>query len=112
MSILLTEQDDIRDVSLCKDIGETLHKHYPDHLWAVMVQGGTIVIQNLNISTRMGMRFPISKYYADPGNKEVIRKAGELLERAHMFRGAYDGEQAKILEGAPDKYQPTENLVI
>jgi hypothetical protein len=76
-----------------------------------MIQGGTIVIQNFKISTRMGMRFKITDYYADPNNRKVIMMAGELLERAHLFRGADNEDRAVILEGAPDKLQPTENIV-
>ena len=53
----------------------------------------------------------LTNYFSDPGNKLVIKMAGEFLERAHMRRGAHSGEDAHILEGVAEKYQPSNGLV-
>lgn len=102
---------DIRDMDIAKDVAESLHRHYPGHLWAVNVQGGIIGIRNLAISHSHGMVVHLDTYYQDPGNKKIIMSAGELLERAHLKRGRDDGDQAIILEGVAEKYQPRDGIV-
>lgn len=109
--LLQGHTQDIRDMDIAKDVAESLHKHYPGHLWAVSVQGGIVYIRNLAVSHSHGMVVHLSSYYADPGNRKIITSAGELLERAHLKRGADNGDQAIILEGVAEKYQPRDGLV-
>ena len=103
--------DDVRDMSICKDVAETLHKHYPGHLWAVSVAPGVVNIKNLLISHSHGMVIHLTQYYADVANKMVIKMGGEFLERAHLKRGANQGDDANVLEGVADKYQPSDGLI-
>lgn len=105
------DANDVRDMSICKDVAETLHKHYPGHLWAVSIRPGVIDIKNLLISHSHGMVIHLSQYYSDPSNKLVVKFGGEFLERAHMARGANRGDDAEILEGVADKYQPSNGLI-
>lgn len=105
------DTNDIRDMSICKDVAETLHSKYPGHLWAVSIQGGTIIIKNLAVSHSHGMVVHLSSYYADPSNSKIMRYAGELLERAHLRRGRDTGDTATILEGVAEKYQPSNGII-
>lgn len=83
---------ELRDLDLAKKIAETLHQHYPGHLWAVDVshRNGTASIRNLRISGKMGFRIFIDDLDHDPGMKLVMRGGGELLERAKAARGRYN----------------------
>ncbi len=91
----------VQDLSLAKEIGETLHAAYPGHLWACYVGGGVVKISNLRLSTRFGMVLHQDKLGdATVRKAKIIRSAGEFLERAHWARGAYSGEDATVLEGA------------
>ena len=103
--------DTVRDMDVCKDVAESLHKHYPGHLWAVSIQGGMIVIKNLAISHSHGMCVRLDSYYADPRNHKIMMMAGELLERAHLRRGRDDGAPVTILEGVAAKYQPSSGKI-
>ncbi|MDI3349079.1 hypothetical protein PIGBHMHK_00645 [Mycoplasmopsis arginini] len=82
-------------------------KHYPNHLWAVSVKGGIIVIKAMNISSNHGVVIKMNDVMHDVKvrSREVMRAGGELLERARLVRGAYNGDKALTLEGAP-KYSP------
>jgi hypothetical protein len=101
----------VSELSICKDVAESLHKKYPGHLWAVSVQGGMIVIKNLAISHTHGMCVKLENYYADPRNKRILLMAGELLERAHLKRGRDEGAPVNILEGVAAKYQPSNGRI-
>jgi len=105
------EAKDIRDMSIAKDVAETLHKHYPSHMWAVNVAEGLINIKNFRISSSHGMVIPLKDYNSDIGNKLVIKYGGEFLERAHLARGRDRSEDANILEGVADKYQPSNGII-
>ena len=100
-----SEED--RDMGVAKDAAEVLMKHYPNHLWAVSVKGGVIIIKAMNISSNHGVIIKMKDVMHDVKvrSKEIMLAGGELLERARLIRGAYDGEKAQVLEGAP-KYSP------
>lgn len=101
MTILQTETEEVRDLSLAREIAETLHSHYPGHLWAVRVASGVAIIKNLLISAKWGMVLHYSGLSdAMVRKKKTIRMGGELLERAHMKRDAWHGEPVEVLEGA------------
>ena len=96
-----TETEEVQDLSLAKDIAETLHQTYPGHLWAVSVKGGVVFIKNLYISDKYGMCLHYNNIKGDAGHRKrrVINAAGEFLERARMKRGAYDGRAVKQVDG-------------
>jgi hypothetical protein len=98
--IVQADTQEAQDMTLAKDAAETLHAHYPGHLWAVTVQGGCMVIKNLFLSSLYGMVLHV-KNITDAAirKKRVIRAGGELLERANLKRGSYTGEEVKSVEG-------------
>ena len=108
----LTSLDDIQELEKAKQVGEALYKHYPDHLWAVSWQGRALVVKNLAISGMYGMILDNAQRYSSSAlERDAIIKAGELLERAGMKRGKWNGEAATRLEGSdPRFFQPMNKL--
>lgn len=109
--ITTAEVHDVRDMTIAKDVAETLHKHYPGHLWAVSVKSGVIFIRNLSISSSHGMCVHLDSYYADPSNLKIIRFAGELLERANLRRGQDTGDVVTNVDGLAENYQPINGMI-
>ena len=103
MSYAITESADEGNLPMAREIAETLTMAYPGHSWHVRIDGGIVIIKNMNISTTAGMVRQYADLAHDAGyrKREVIRAAGEFLEAAHMRRGYFDGEVAKELEGLP-----------
>lgn len=105
-------QDTVRKITLNDDmltrqIGFTLTKHYPGHVWAVNVnsQGGVVDLKAYNISTHYGYRLLYTDVSSDPDLKCIVRAGGELLERAHMIRGGRNEQKLEILEGVKKGHQ-------
>jgi len=84
--------------SLVKNVADTLEKHYPGHLWAVGPSNdySMLAIWNEALSMRYGMWIRIEDI--DPEYKNIMRWAGELLERANVSRGAANEEELASLE--------------
>lgn len=82
------------DYLTARQMAETLHKHYPGHLWAVTCEGlkGIATVRNLRLSGNWGFIIKLRDLNADPGMKEVIRAGGELLERYRVARGRFNPE--------------------
>jgi hypothetical protein len=104
-------ENEVLALEKAKQVGDTLAQHYPGHLWAVSWQGGVLVVKNLAISSFYGF---VLKYADSFSATDLARKAviagGELLERAGMKRGAWDGRFAEELAGSdPRFFQPTLN---
>ncbi len=104
MGLAHIESKDPANLPMAKEIAETLHQVYPNHSWSVRIDGGVVVIKNFSISGTCGM---VRKYEALKGDamvrrKDVIMAAGELLERAHLRRGAYEGQRVETLERDKD----------
>lgn len=96
------------EMSMAKDIAESLHTHYPGHLWAVTVRGGVAVIKALNISSLYGYILKLAHIQHDAGtrHKEVMRAGGEILERAKIKRGEYQaGNKPTEVDGIAN-YKP------
>lgn len=110
--IITADVNDARDMTIAKDVADALYKHYPGHPWAASIRGGVIFIRNLSISNSHGMCVHLSSYYADPGNKKIIRLAGELLERANLNRGRDRGDEVVHVDGLAENYQPTQSGII
>jgi hypothetical protein len=108
--ITIAEQTSIRpeEATLrewAKAVADKLCEVYPNHLWAVAWQGGALVVKNLAISGFYGMvledaRKHSLKYIL----LDSVMKAGELLERCGMKRGAWDGSPAEKLEGSDNRF--------
>lgn len=74
---------------LAIDVGETLNKHYPGHLWAVTVDedGGVLVIKNLALSGNWGFVLHLHRLPAGKAlHPLIVRAGGELLERYNLSR--------------------------
>lgn len=99
--IYQAETEELLDLNLAKDIAETLHEHYPGHMWAVNVRGGIAIIKNLYISAQWGMVLHYNNIKGDAQDRKrrVIRSGGEFLERAGLKRGAYQGQQVTAVDG-------------
>ena len=102
------------DEILAKNASNLLNQHYPGYLWAVNVnsdeKGGVMVIKNFSISFRYGYTLHLKKL--DNKMKKVIKAGGEILERASMARGMYNGGMPKSIDGVQDKHQPIPELGI
>lgn len=98
---------------LAKNAADLLNKHYPNHLWAVYIDsektGGVMVIKNFAISYRYGYVLHLNKL--DPELKRVIQAGGELLERASMKRGSWNGHNATYVDGMKAKHQPFRGII-
>jgi hypothetical protein len=99
----VTSLDDIKLMDKAKQIGEVLNHEYPGHMWVVSWQGGALVVKNLAISGHYGF---ILRDDPDPKvlSHNAMLAGGELLERAKMFRGEWDGQFAKELEGSSKQW--------
>lgn len=84
---------------LVKRTAETLHRHYPGHLWAVNIdeEGGVITVMNLALSGKWGFLLKLKTVQEDPDLKSVMRAGGELLERYRLRRGRYESGSIKEL---------------
>lgn len=89
---IVTENPDLaaNDLILAKQMAETLHKHYPGHLWAVTCEGkqGIATVRNLALSGNWGFIIKLRDHYsASTFEREVMRAGGELLERFRQRAG-------------------------
>jgi len=84
--------------TLVKNVGDTLYKHYPGHLWAVGPSNdySMLAIWNEDLSARYGMWIRVKDI--DPEYKKVVMWAGELLERASVSRGSAKLDELDSLE--------------
>lgn len=96
------------DVALAAAIAEKLNAHYPGHLWSVHVadsagesanMGGYVVIRNLAVSEEHGYFLRIERFYDDPNLTWAMRAGGEILERARLRRGAWNGQEPGAVDG-------------
>jgi hypothetical protein len=96
-----TESEEVQDLSLAKDIAETLHSYYPGHLWAIQVKGGVVFIRNLYISDKYGRVVHYNNIKGDAAarKKRIKMEGGILLEAAYLPRGAYNGDAVKKVDG-------------
>jgi hypothetical protein len=84
--------------TLVKNVADTLHKHYPGHLWAVGPSNdySMLAIWNHSLSTRYGMWIRVTDI--DPEYNKIKHWAGELLERANVSRGAANEDELLLLD--------------
>ena len=84
-------------MSMVKNVADTLEKHYPGHAWAVGPSNdySMLAIWNEALSMRYGMGIRVNEI--EPEDKNIMRWAGELLERATLSRGAANQEELESL---------------
>ena len=84
--------------TLVKNVADTLFKNYPGHMWAVGPSNdySMLAIWNEGLSSGYGMWIRVTDI--DPEYKNIMRWAGELLERANVSRGPAKAEELASLE--------------
>jgi hypothetical protein len=84
--------------SLVKNVADVLYKHYPGHLWAVGPSNdySMLAIWNEGLSSKYGMWIRVTDI--DPEYKNIMRWAGELLERAKVTRGRANEQELQSLK--------------
>jgi hypothetical protein len=99
-----TEHD--RDIPMARELIGILHQAYPGHEWFVLIRGGVVQIKKLEWHANWGMALMYSNLKGDAAarKRDVIRAAGEFLERGNAKRGANTGESIHGVEGIPDKH--------
>jgi hypothetical protein len=106
--LALANTEEMQDMTMAKDIAETLFATYPGYMWGVNVKSGIALIKCLNVSSLWGFVLKYKDIKDDAGfrKKEVIRAGGEILERAKLKRGEREkGEMAVAVEGIAS-YKP------
>lgn len=99
-----TEHD--RDEAMASEILRYVVDAYPGHGWFVLIRGGIVQVKDMDIHPQWGMALHYSQLKSDAADrkKQVIRAAGEFLERANLRRGRKTDDVAMKVEGIPDKH--------
>jgi len=93
-------EHDAQDIGTAKEIADTLHMHYPGHLWAVTVDSrqGIIIVKDLSLSGNMGFMLHTKTIYsASQLAHRAMQAGGELLERYRVKRGPVNVEQLSAM---------------
>jgi hypothetical protein len=101
----IVEWDDEVDEQMAKNAMQLLSQAYPGHPWHVHVGQGILSIKHMKMSGKMGMVLHYKKVAgdADALKRGVVFSGGELLERAGISRGTYNGQVIKSVEGILQK---------
>lgn len=84
------------DMTLAKTVGDTLFKHYPNHLWGVHVTQGIISVKNLGLSGQWGFVLHITKIIsATDLDDKLMRAGGEILERYKLSREKMNADRVQ-----------------
>lgn len=106
--LTMATTEDAQDMTMARDIAETLFEHYPGYMWGVSVKSGVAVIKCLNVSSLYGyvLKYADIKDDANYRKREVLRAGGEILERAKLARGERElGKYVQSVDGI-DNYNP------
>lgn len=90
-----------------------LWEAYPGHPWHVRVYDGGFFIRHMDFPKNWGMNVKFKSVCHDVAvmKREIIRNAGEWLERAGLPRKRYEeGQETTYVEGVPNKDQITPKL--
>ena len=93
MAIVYCYGDTKMEDAFAKDASEIMVAAYPNHSWSVECKQGVLIIKHMEASGRrclIGMLRKIDQLSTDAKRRkqQILLAAGELLERAHMPRGA------------------------
>ena len=85
---------------IARDALAVLNKYYPRFVWFARADGGVLVLKCNAIGNACMIRH-LSDVQHDAGHftRDIIRAAGEFLERAYLKRGEWNGEYAQKLDG-------------
>ncbi len=80
-----------------KEAAEVLSAAYPNHSWWVECRQGILLIKHFSISDRLGMVRRLADLAGDANTRkrDIVRAAGELLERAGLARRDFRGEDVQ-----------------
>ena len=95
-----------QDEPLAEQMLADLCRAYPGHGWFVIVKGGIVHIKDMDINPNWGMCLHYSQIKGDAAERkrDILRAAGEFLERANLKRGRKTDDVALSVEGIPDKH--------
>ena len=100
MSLGVTESETALGHDVCKKALMVLTKYYPRFSWYVRADGGVLDIKCSALGrASMVRRLRDLDTNDNHFTKDIIRSAGEFLERGYLKRGGWDGEYAKKLDG-------------
>lgn len=108
MALIYCEGDCPLADTMAKQAAEILVGEYPNHSWWVECKQGVLIIKHFGITgERIGMLRHTSAFSHDAKvfKQDMVRAAGELLERAGQPRGAYKGDPTKQFETDDGKTQ-------
>ena len=93
MALIACIGDNPLDDAFAKRVAEILVPTYPNHSWWVECRQGVLIIKHMEASGARGLIGMLRKLDKLPQDstalrKEIMRAGGELLERAHLARGA------------------------
>lgn len=95
------------DETMAKGMLADLVQAYPGHAWFVAIKGGVVHVKDLDLNDKWGMCLHYSQVKGDANERkrDVLRAAGEFLERANVARGAKQaGQHVRSIEGVPDRW--------
>ena len=101
MALIYCDGENELAKAYAKRAAEALVLAYPNNSLWVECRGGLLIIKHFAISGQVGMVRHTSALDASSAifQKEIIRAAGELLERAGLARASYSGEEVEDFEG-------------
>jgi hypothetical protein len=101
------DTDSPADEAIAGQMVADLCHAYPGHAWFVVIKGGIVHVKDLDLNDKWGMCLHYSQMKDDATERkrQVLRAAGEFLERANLRRGAKDADQKVLhVEGIPDRH--------
>ena len=120
MALITAIGDNTLDDAFAKQVAEMLVPVYPNHAWWIECRSGVLIIKHLEASGARGLIGMLRKLDLLPRDatalkRELIRAAGELLERAGMARGARTEDPVTSFEmddGKMDKYWKAPGMIL
>jgi hypothetical protein len=96
----ITESKTALGHDVAKKALQVLNKYYPHFIWYTRADGGVLCIKNNALGNACMIRHLRNLDYDDNHfTKDIIRSAGEFLERGYLKRGKWEGDYAKKLDG-------------
>ena len=95
------------DETMAKGMLADLVHAYPGHAWFVSIKGGIVHVKDLDLNDKWGMCLHYGQIKGDANDRkrDVLRAAGEFLERANVARGAKRADQnVRSIEGVAQKW--------
>ena len=96
MNDLLDLDCTVEDTVMIKNVLTVLARHYPNHPWAVRIDGGILEVKNQGAHGTMGFALPVKNMVGDY-SKKVVLAGGELLERFRIRRGLAKPEDYALM---------------